>query len=333
MKRVPPFVKMIVLIFSAFSAWGGTALGAGSERPVRAFSDFVAVTVREGDSLSSLAKKYLNDSSLDWFIEDWNEPGLLRPGQTILIPLNPGRRGGLSAGGYQTVPVLAYHNIVPGKSDKMTVSQEMFAQQMALLQGKGYRVIALEQLFDFLDYKRAIPPKSVALTFDDGWLSAYEIVFPLLKKYRYPAALFIYTEAIGKGGRSVSWAQLAEMAAQGISVESHGLSHRSLAISGEMESFREYFGRLEKELKGSREIIRANLNREPRYLAYPYGDTNSLVAEAARKAGYRGAFTIKRGGNPFFSHNFRVNRSVVYGDFTLAQFEKGLAVYKEQSRQ
>ena len=63
-------------------------------------------------------------------------------------------------------------------------------------------------------------------------------------------------------------------------------------------------------------MIRRKLNVEARYLAYPYGDTTSLVIEMAKKLGYRGALTIKRGGNPFFTHNYRVNRSVIYGDFT-----------------
>ena len=80
----------------------------------------------------------------------------------------------------------------------------------------------------------------------------------------------------------------------------------------------------ERELSGCKETIKHKLNREVKYLAYPYGDTNSLVIEVAKKLEYRGAFTIKRGGNPFFMHPYRVNRSEVYGDFTLSQFEKNL---------
>ena len=87
---------------------------------------------KEGDTFSSLSQEYLNDPSWDWFIAEWNETGSLKAGQTIIIPLKPDRRGGLTLRGYQTVPVLAYHNFSPGKSDKMTVSQEMFDQQMSL---------------------------------------------------------------------------------------------------------------------------------------------------------------------------------------------------------
>ena len=57
---------------------------------------------------------------------------------------------------------------------------------MGLLKEKGYRVISMDQFFDFLEFKASIPPKSVVITIDDGWLSAYEIAFPILKKYGYP---------------------------------------------------------------------------------------------------------------------------------------------------
>jgi len=55
------------------------------------------------------------------------------------------------------------------------------------------------------------------------------------------------------------------------------------------------------------------------------------IIELLKKHGYRGAFTIKRGGNPFFIHNYRLNRSMIYGDFDLNQFEKNLTVFTEES--
>jgi peptidoglycan/xylan/chitin deacetylase (PgdA/CDA1 family) len=331
MKAAFKFIQICCLICAAFVLEGSGAIASGLGRTVRTFPDFLAVVAKEGDTFSSLSQEYLNDPSWDWFIAEWNETGSLRAGQTVIIPLKPDRRGGLTLRGYQTVPVLAYHNISPGKSDKMTVNQEMFEQQMGLLKEKGYRVVSMDQLFDFLEFKGSIPPKSVVITIDDGWLSVYEIVLPILKKYGYPATLFIYTDVIGRGSKTVSWPQLLEMTAQGIAVQVHTMSHRNLAHPEEKESFKGYFENLERELSGSREIIKKKLNLEAKYLAYPYGDTTSLVVELAKKLGYRGALTIKRGGNPFFIHNYRVNRSVIYGDFNLNHFERNLAIFQEQS--
>jgi peptidoglycan/xylan/chitin deacetylase (PgdA/CDA1 family) len=213
----------------------------------------------------------------------------------------------------------------------MTVSQEMFDQQMRLLKEKGYRVISLDQFFDFLEFKAPLLPKSVVITIDDGWRSMYEIAFPILKKYGYPATLFIYTDMITGTSKTLSWDLLQEMAGYGIDIQCHTKSHRNLTLPAKKEPFKNYFANLEKELAVCKGMIKKKLNQEVKYLAYPYGDTTSLVIELAKKLGYRGAFTIQRGGNPFFIHNYRVNRSGVYGDFPLSQFEKNLTIFQEQT--
>ena len=189
----------------------------------------------------------------------------------------------------------------------------------------------MDQLFDFLEFKASIPPKSVVIAIDDGWRSAFEIAFPILKRYGYPATLFIYTDIIDRNPKTLSWNLLQEMAAQGIEVQCHTKNRRNLTLPEKKESFRDYFHNLERELSGCKETIRRKLNLEVKYLAYPYGETTPLVIELAKKLGYRGAFTSKRGGIPFFIHHYRVNRSMVYGDFTLSEFEKNLTIFQEHT--
>ena len=213
----------------------------------------------------------------------------------------------------------------------MTVTQAVFEAQMNLLKEKGYRVITLDQLFDFFDFKTQIPKKSVVITIDDGWRSAYEIALPILKKYGYPATLFIYTDLITGSEKTLSWDLIQEMSKNVIDVQCHTKTHRSLIKMDKKESFKEYFETVEKELSECAVMIKKRLNKEVKYLAYPYGDTNHLIIELIKKYGYRGALTVKRGGNPFFIHNYRVNRSMIYGDYDLDQFEKNLTVFSEEA--
>jgi peptidoglycan/xylan/chitin deacetylase (PgdA/CDA1 family) len=324
------FAQICCLIFLTLVLGGCASLPLGPKEEVRIFPDFVAVVAQEGDTFSSLSAKYLKDPSWGSFLAEYNETESLSPGQPVIIPLKLDKKGGLTLQGYQTVPVLSYHNLSPSESDKMTVSQAMFDQQMRLLKEKGYRVISLDQFFDFLEFKSTLPPKSVVITVDDGWRSAYEIALPILKKYGYPATLFIYTDRIIDTPKTLSWGLLREMAEHGIDIQCHTKSHRNLTLPAKGESFKDYFANMEEELSACKELINKNLNREVKYLAYPYGDTNPLVIELAKKLGYRGAFTIKRGSNPFFIHNYRVNRSVVYGDFSLSQFERNLVTFQEE---
>jgi peptidoglycan/xylan/chitin deacetylase (PgdA/CDA1 family) len=297
----------------------------------RTSPNFIAVIAREGDTLSFFASKYLNDPSMDWFIAEFNDIETLTPGQTLIIPLKPYQKGGLTSKGYQTVPVLSYHHFSLDRADKLTVTKSTFEEQMKFLKDRGYRVITLDQLFDFLEFKSQIPKKSVVINIDDGWRSTYDIAFPILKKYGYPATLFVYTDLIVGSEKTLSWDLIQEMANNGMDIQCHTKTHRHLTTIDQKESFKEYFEAIEKELSACEAMIKKKLNKEVKYLAYPYGDTNPLVIELLKKHGYWGAFTIKRGGNPFFIHNYRLNRSMIYGDFDLNQFEKNLTVFTEES--
>lgn len=299
------------------------------EKPVREFSDFIAVIAQPGDSFSSLALKYLKDPSLDWFISEFNGINSLNPGQEVIIPLHPYEKGGLTLKGYQTVPVISYHKFSKDKSDTLTVKKSAFEEQMNFLKENGYRVITMDQFLDFLDFKRPLPKKSVVITIDDGWYSTYEIAFPILKKYAYPATLFVYTDLIFPGQNTLSWDLLTEMSKNGIDIQCHTKSHRNLDRRNNQESFRDYFVNVKKELTESAEIIQKRLNKQVRYLAYPYGDTNSLVIALLVKLGYRGAFTVERASNPFFVHPYRINRSMIFGTFSLKDFENNLAYLKD----
>ena len=296
----------------------------------RKFPEFIAVIAREGDTLSSLASKYLNDPSMDWFIAEFNDIDTLAPGQALIIPLKPYQKGGLTSKGYQTVPVLSYHHFSFDQTSKLTVTKSAFEEQMKFLKDEGYRVITLDQLFDFLEFKSQIPKKSVVISIDDGWHSTYDIAFPILKKYGYPATLFVYTDLIVGSEKTLSWDFIQEMANNGIDVQCHTKSHRNLTLMDQKESFKEYFEAIEKELSTCETIIKKKLNKDVKYLAYPYGETNPLINELLKKHGYRGGFTIKRSGNPFFIHNYRVNRSMIYGDFDLNQFKKNLTVFTDE---
>jgi peptidoglycan/xylan/chitin deacetylase (PgdA/CDA1 family) len=296
----------------------------------QAFQDFVAVITREGDTWSSLAARYLSDPQLDWLISDFNERETIAPDQEVIIPRKPFGLGGLSLQGYQTVPVLSYHQFSATESNKMTVTKSAFLEQMKFLKENGYRVITLDQLFDFLDFKAPIPRKSVVITIDDGWRSTYEIAYPILKAQGFPATLFVYTDLIHGGEKTLSWDLIKELADNGIDIQCHTKSHFDLTLIDKKESFKDYFNRVEEELSVCTGVVQKRVNRPVRYLAYPFGTTNHLIVALLKKHDFRGAMTVKRGGNPFFVQNFRVNRSMIYGDYTLEKFKKNLVVFQEE---
>jgi peptidoglycan/xylan/chitin deacetylase (PgdA/CDA1 family) len=291
---------------------------------VRRYPDFVAVIVRPGDTLSSLAARYLDDPSLDWRIAEFNGISAPRAGEAVIIPLKPLDAGGVSPRGYQTVPVLAYHKFSKHLSDRMTVREDAFEAQMAFLEKNGYRVIPLDGLFEFLKGKRPLPRKSVVITFDDGWRSMYDIAYPILKRYGYPATLFVFTDLIHPSSATLDWGKIREMSRNGIDVQCHSRTHRSLGKIENGETIQAYVESVRAELVDSARVIKRQLGRDVKYLAYPYGDTNGLLIAMLGKLGFQGGLTVVRAGNPFFADEFRLGRAMIYGTFDLKAFAENV---------
>lgn len=288
--------------------------------------DFIVVRTVTGDTLSNLAAKFLKDPSQGWLIAEFNDIAEVVPGQQLIIPLRAYAKGGLQADGYQTVPVLTYHRFSQNKSGKLTVTAQAFESQIRFLKENGYHFITLAQLIDFMDYQGDLPPKAVAITIDDGWRSFYEIGFPIIKKYAVPATLFVYTDFIG-GSKAMTWQQVQAVADSGIDIQCHTQTHRNLTVLNDRESLREYLQAVETEISASKQEIKRRLNRECRYLAYPYGKTNSLVISLLQKHGYQAGFTVNRDANPFFGDKYRINRAVIYGTHDMARFKRNLSVF------
>jgi peptidoglycan/xylan/chitin deacetylase (PgdA/CDA1 family) len=294
-------------------------------------SDFTVITARYGDTFASLAKEYLGDPALDWMISEVNGIDSVKRGAILIIPLGPYNRGGLTMHGYQTVPVLSYHQFSLDKSNRMTVTAGSFEEQMKFLKENGYRVITMDQLFDFLQLRGQIPQKSVVITIDDGWRSAYEIAFPILRKYGFPATLFVYTDLISSSNsKTLSWDLIKEMQSGGFDIQCHSKTHVNMTELGANESFRNYTERINSELDESSKIFKNRLNKECKYFAYPYSDTNSIVVSLLKRKGFRGAFTVDRDANPFFIGDYRVNRSMIYGDFDINKFKKNLIFFSSE---
>jgi peptidoglycan/xylan/chitin deacetylase (PgdA/CDA1 family) len=326
-KRKIIFHIIVLLSLSLLAACATINRWYHKTTEIRINDDFIIVKATAKDTLSSLAAEYLNDPSKGWLISEFNHIKSLTSGQELCIPLFPFNKGGLKSGGFQTVPVLAYYSFSKNKPSKISITQDDFKAQMKYLKENGYHVITLDQLLGFFDYQEQVPEKSVAITFDDGWISVYDIAFPILKKYGFPATIFIYTDFIG-GGKAMSWKQIKELSEAGFDIQCQTKTHRNLTVLRENESFREYFKSLEMEISYPKKVIKKKLNKECEYLAYPYGKTNNLVIAMLKKHGYRAAFTVDKKSNPFFIDKYKINRSAIYGGYDIERFKKKLSVFQ-----
>jgi peptidoglycan/xylan/chitin deacetylase (PgdA/CDA1 family) len=292
----------------------------------RRSEDYVVIIADASDTYESLAKTYLGDRKLAYLISEFNSDMPIVPNKDVVIPIKSVNPGGLYSDGFQTIPVLCYHQFghKKGKS-KIVVSEEMFDRQMAYLKNNGYNVINLKQFDDFIEYRRRPPKKSVLITIDDGWKTVKTVAYPILKKYGFTAVIFLYTDLIKSKPSSValSWDDVREMVASGVmDAESHTVTHGDLT---KMDN-----ERIRKELSNSQNMIRSKLGVTPTFLAYPYGNFNQSVVEVMQDNAYKAGFTVIRGENAFFSNAWSLNRSMVFNSDNIEDFVSLLKTFRRE---
>ena len=204
------------------------------------------------------------------------------------------------------VATLSYHKIGnPSLDGWLTwnyTSTEEFSAQLEWFHKKGWQFLSAAALLDALNGSRALPEKSVLVTFDDAYESLLENALPILKRFSAPAVVFAPTQFIGGTNlfdhgvepleRIADWNTLTALEDAGISVESHGYSHRAFSSLNSLE--------IQQELEFSKETIRKNLGKDSRMFAFPYGDfgaDKAAMDSLIRRAGYDVAFLY--GGGTF----------------------------------
>ena len=215
------------------------------------------------------------------------------------------------------VPVFMYHDILPEKEVFFDVTVKELEQHFQLIKEKGLTPISYDQLVTHLRTGLPLPEKPIVLTFDDGYGGHYEYVYPLLKKYGYPAVFSVYTLNMGKdtGRTHVSWEQLKEMAADPlVTIASHSVTHpKDLRLLSDEQ--------LKMEIEQSKQILEAQLGIAIRYFTYPEGKYDQRVAKAVEKAGYLSALTMSDTDERFAGESESMLAIARFGQSRLAQGE------------
>ena len=224
----------------------------------------------------------------------------------------------------RVVPVLMYHHVspVPGM---ITVSPEHFEDQLRWLKRHGYRSLSCDQFAGFLAGE-PVPPRSVLITFDDGYLDNWVYAYPLLERYGYRAALFVVTGWVGQGeprphagkpeailpstpshadcerlvltGRAdqaiTRWSELRAMKEAGVfEVHSHTHTHTRWD-QGPRRGNKNAL--MAEELEHARTTLRRELNEESEHFCWPQGYYDREYQRIAQAAGYRYLYSTQAFG-------------------------------------
>lgn len=198
-----------------------------------------------------------------------------------------------------SLKVLCYHQISPVADNIMTTTPALFEEQMKHLREKGYYPVGMEDAVCILSGREKIPGKYILITFDDGYDGIYKYAYPILKKYNYPASVFLVVSMITKNGKNghLTWEQLETLRDSGLFyIGSHTYAlHRKLPDelrAGRLSSFQ-----LLSDLNKSRNVINEHLGIVTNYLSWPFGGYDDRTVEIAKKAGFDLMFTTDDGAN------------------------------------
>jgi peptidoglycan/xylan/chitin deacetylase (PgdA/CDA1 family) len=207
--------------------------------------------------------------------------------------------------------VLVYHRFAgelkPGQ-ERIDISPRRFRHQLGALRLLGFRPVRPELILAFHRGEAEIPRRAFALTVDDATADCVE---PLRRAAAWSPQLFVPTAELGgaahwlDGEPVASWEEVQELAAAGIAVGSHTRRHRRLTELPGPER--------EVELAGSLAELRERLPAAIAVIAYPNGDHDASVCEAARTAGYEAGFTTEKGRNGAGTDPFRLRRVSIHG--------------------
>ncbi|MFC1576163.1 polysaccharide deacetylase family protein [Candidatus Omnitrophota bacterium] len=222
---------------------------------------------------------------------------------------------------------LVYHSVtdklVENEWEENTTPKDLFARQMKYLADNEYRVISCDQGIEYLINNQHIPPRTVVITFDDGYRDNYINALPILKKYSFRATIFLTADFLRDHSGNMQYlscSEINDIKNSGIiDFGCHGLTHKALSTLDKET--------LKKEIEGSKLKLEGIINNRIALFAYPFGHSgsyNQKVIDALRSAGFKGAFTSIFGLNHLTTNPFLLRRNRISWLDDLDEFEKHL---------
>lgn len=250
--------------------------------------------------------------------------------------------------------VLCYHDVSKSNpEDAYGVTLAQLREQFDFLQ-KNYHVVSIDDVIAASKGQQTLPEKAVVITFDDGLESFYELVYPLLKEYKFPAVFAVVGKwvedgkspdygYVGSNPSMVTWKQLKEMSDSGlVAVVSHSysshyghvfnpqgneqaalgyLKYNTVTKSYETET--DFYNRVKADLDKNDKLIRQHIGKSYPIMVWPYGTFNGLSQKAATELGLSMQFSIEHGLNNASNLNF-IRRGMVLASFSMPVFAEAL---------
>lgn len=208
-------------------------------------------------------------------------------------------------------------------ASRFVVPLRRFKWQLRWLRWSGYHVLSLDRLLGHLESGEPPPPRSVVITFDDGFVDTLTLAAPALERFGFPATVFVVTGEVGgaaswtpdpalNGRALLSWEGLAALCKRGpFDLGGHTRSHCSLRTASPEVA--------RAEIEGSLVDLRSH-GYGPRSFAYPFGHSTPGARDSVREAGFGAALGVQPGRAGTDSDRYALPRYEIRGRDSLPTF-------------
>ena len=220
------------------------------------------------------------------------------------------------------IPVITYHNVVSDQDKKkseyryssLVVSRSQFFEQMKWLHDRNYRTISCEEFYLWYKGKIKLPPKTVLITFDDGYTGVGKHAMPILQRFNMKGTCFVIgiNTASGKHD-SIKCKYVFKLSKQQKNLE--------------FQSHTFHLHTPEASRSGYKAVYYDSLKMKKvygfEYVAYPFGRNNKSMRKAYKDTGMKLAFTY--GDSDYatrWQDIYQIRRIKIYGNRSLSDFTK-----------
>jgi len=185
--------------------------------------------------------------------------------------------------------ILQYHHVSDSTAKSTSISPSQFKKHLNYLKENGFSVVSLSTVVDAIKSKKALPDKTVVITFDDAYLDILIEAKPLLDSFEYPFTIFINPSLVKEKSTSyLTWEELKKMSDDGVMIANHGYEHHSLVRISQGMSEKQWLNEYGESLEKSEDLIKEHTGQSWRYFAYPYGEFSPKALTWLKELGFVG---------------------------------------------
>ena len=229
---------------------------------------------------------------------------------------------------HEPLPILLYHSVAPDCDPRFaewTVTPERFSEQMAFLAENGYQALTVRELVRQVFERQApISPRTVVITFDDGFADFHRYAWPEMSRHGLTATVYIATGYVGATSTwlahtgeadrpMMSWDQVTELDSAGIECAAHGDRHLQLdTVSAAVAA---------EDMKRSKAALEQVIGPVDSF-AYPHGYYTRRLQRQVADAGFSSACAVRDALSSSVDDPYALARLVIRGETGIDDFAR-----------